>query len=211
MTMWSKTARRVAIWASGAFVAATAAVAQSCPEGRSPLEIEGHILCLPVSKPPPFIVKDKNGKVTSLSWRQIDQLPAASPAPRGSSHLSVEKGLFLPPTIEQTEPYDLPNMRKIIYGRDTYLYPQGVTLNGQPFQLSCNELSFNPAAAMQGGQDCEINAVLATGIRIRVFISTVVWDGDPAWPRLDGHWTETWPSYLAKLEAGINNLISIQK
>jgi hypothetical protein len=170
MTMWSKTARRVAIWASGAFVAATAAVAQSqsCPEGRSPLEIEGHILCLPVSKPPPFIVKDENGKVTSLSWGLIDQLPAASPAPRGSSYLHVEKGLFFPPTIEQTEPYDLPNMRKIIYGRLTTLYPQGVTLNGQPFQLRCNELSVNPARAMQGGQDCQIDAFLATGIRIHV-------------------------------------------
>lgn len=168
----------------------------------------GRTLCLPDSSLP-SIGKDESGEVSWLTWNNLDKVPAAAPVPRGSFYLVVERGIYVQPPLEKTEPSDLPDMRQIPQGRSTFLFPEQAKLNGQSFQLECH-LSINPQGAQKGGYDCQIVTVVASGIRIRVHFETVVWADGPAWPPLDSHWTWTWPPYLADLEAGINNLLSLQ-
>jgi hypothetical protein len=187
----------------------TAAFAQNCAEDRTPLVMGGHTLCLPTESLP-HIFLNENGEAYLLNWSNIANIAAAAPVPPGTFHLSVMLGSYNSPTAEQTESSDLPGIRQIISGRSTYLFPSGVFLNEQPFQLRCNKISINPQHALQGGQDCEIDAYLAPDLWINLNFGTVVWADGPAWPKLDENWGETWPPYLANLEAGINNLLSIQ-
>jgi hypothetical protein len=188
--------------------ATTAAFAQSCAADRTALKMADHTLCLPISIPP-SVFKDGDGKVNLLVWSNTMSLPAAAPVPAGTFHLSVDIGQYNSPPLEKTQPSDLPDMRQIIETSSTFLFPLGVEFNGKSFRLQCRD-SINPQTALKGGQDCQIDAMIATGLRINVHFGTVVWGNGPAWPRLDKQWINTWPPYLAALGTGINNLLSIQ-
>lgn len=194
---------------------ATAAFAQDCSEDRTPLEMAGHTLCL-LNTAMPSISRREDGSVHSLVWSTPERLPAEAQLPPGTFYLIVELGQSNEPSSEETESSDLPEMRQSTNGLATHLFPSlqrfhpsNAHLNGQPFTLECKE-AVEPKRRKQGGQDCQIYSMVAAGIRVHVFLGTVDWVG-PAWPRLDEHWVETWPPYLADLGADINNLLSIQQ
>lgn len=194
--------------------AAATAETQACEADRTPIEMAGHTLCL-LNTAMPSISRLQDGSIHSLVWGPSERLPKEAQFPPGTSYVIVEAGHFIARSLEQTGPSNLPEMRQTTDGLATHLFPslkrfhpQNARLNGQPFILECRD-SINPAADQIGGQDCEISAKLAEGLRVHVFLGTVDWAG-PAWPRLDEHWVDTWPPFLAQLERGINTLLFIQ-
>jgi hypothetical protein len=197
---------------------ATAAIAQTCTADRTPLEMAGHTLCL-LNTAMPSIDRREDGSVRSLVWSSPERLPAEVKLPTGTFYLIVELDSHIPlqllsPTLDESKPSNLPMMRETIDNLVTLptrkrLHPVEARLNGKPFVLECAE-AIEPRRKGLGGHDCQLISQFAPGIWLEVHLGTVDWAHEPAWPRLGETWVETWPPYLADLETGINNLLSIQ-
>jgi hypothetical protein len=199
-------------------LAATAAMAQTCTADRTPLEMAGHTLCL-LNTAMPSIHRREDGSVRSLVWSRPERLPAEVKLPTGTFYLIVELDSHIPPqllspTLDESEPSNLPMMRETIDNLVTLpirkrLHPVEARLNGKPFVLECGK-AIEPRRKSLGGDDCKLISESALGIWLEVHLGTVDWAHEPAWPRLDATWVKTWPSYLDALGTGINNLLSIQ-
>lgn len=199
----------------------TAAFAQGCAEDRTPLEMAGHTLCL-LSTAMPKIGRRDDGSVSYLVWGTPERLPAEVQLPPGTFYLIVELGSHIPPalispSLEESDPSDLPMMRETPYSQvkarfptRKRLHPVQARLNGQPFVLECGE-AIEPRRKVLGGHDCQLISQFVSGIWLEVHFGTVDWGHGPAWPRLDQNWAETWPPYLADLGSSLNNLLSIQQ
>ena len=215
------TSRRIAAASMTLIFAATAAFAQTCPADRTPLEMARHTLCL-LNTAMPKIFRSEDGTVNSLSWSYPERFPPEVQLPPGTFHLIVETDTHIPPaqispSLEDSEPSDLPLMRETPYSQvgarfptRKRLHPLQARLNGQPFVLECGE-AIAPHRKGLGAHDCQLISQFASGIWLEVHLATVDWTHGPAWPRLDQTWAETWPPYLDDLGSGISNLLSIQQ
>lgn len=184
-----------------------AAEARACEQDRTAIEMAGHTLCL-LNTAMPSISRLEDGSVHSLVWSHPERFPPEVRVPPGTFYLIVEVGQHNTPSMEETEPSSLPEMRQKSDLNRIFLYPQRVRINDQPFRLECNA-AIAPHRK-PGAQDCKIVFLAASKIRVEVYFGTVDWAG-PAWPQLDGRWAEAWKPFLSELGAGINNLLSIQQ
>lgn len=184
-----------------------------CSESRMPLEMAGNTLCL-LSSAMPYIGRDKDGQVHYLTWSHPERLPSGAKLPPGVFHLTLELGQIATPTMDMTNPSEIPEMReakaehiasKRLFPTTKRFYPLHAHLNGQSFSVECRD-SINPEHAQKGGQDCQIDAPFMKGVRINVHFGTVIWVQEQAWPRLDESWNQTWPPYLDDLGASITKL-----
>ncbi len=212
------------MWAVGliaGLVCGPATKAQACSSGRTALEMAGHTLCL-LDTAMPSIDRREDGSVRSLVWSTPERLPADVHLPTGTFYLIVELDSHIPlwllsPSLEESEPSNLPMMRETTYNQTKArfptrkrLHPVEARLNGQPFVLECG-VAIEPRRKSLGGHDCQLISQFAPGIWLEIHLGTVDWVHQPAWPKLDETWVATWPPYLADLGSGLRNLLSIQQ
>jgi hypothetical protein len=202
-------------WVLGALLAVWSGVAtaEDCPKDRTPLEMAGHVLCLPTDAMP-NVRRDENGEVTSISWDKLDQISHAEPVPYGSLWLFVDSIKYKAPSFSKMNGSKLPGMMQISSARSVSLYPVNSRLWGNVYRIDCHDAS-KQKRKDSGGLDCEILSALTDTLRVRVVLVTGFWSrgsqGEKqAWPDLNANWQESWPTYTKNLEAGINNLISLQ-
>jgi hypothetical protein len=160
---------------------AVESAAQTCPENRTPLEMEGHTLCL-LNTAMPSIRRREDGTVKSLSWSHPERFPLDVQLPPGTFHLIVESDTHIPlaqisPSLEESEPSDLPQMRETTDSLATlrtrkWLHPLKARINGQPFVLECSE-AIDPRRESLGAHDCELISEFAPGLWLEVHLGTV--------------------------------------
>lgn len=202
-------------WVLGVLFAIWSGVAsaEDCPKDRTPLEMAGHVLCLPTDAMP-NVRRGENGEVISISWDKLDQISHAEPVPYGSLWLFIDSIKYKSPSLSKMDESKLPEMMQITSFRSVSLYPKESRLWGGVYRIDCRD-ALIPAREERGALDCEILAALTDTLRVRVVLATGIWPGwspieKNAWPDLDEGWLKTWPTYIENLESGVNNLISLQ-
>ena len=208
-------ALRMRVWILGTLLAVWSGVAtaEGCPKDRTPLEMAGHVLCLPTDAMP-NVRRDENGDVISLSWDKLDQISHAKPVPYGSLWLFIQSIEHQPPPFSKMDKSNLPGMMQLAAPRGSFLYPVDSRLWGNVYEIYCRD-ALAPVRKERGDLDCDITSKITDTLRVEVVFVTGLWSrgspvGKQAWPDLDANWQESWPAYIENLEAGINNLISLQ-
>ena len=212
-------ALRMRVWVLGTLfvVWSGVATAEGCPKDRTPLEMAGHVLCLPTDAMP-NVRRDENADVISLNWDKLDKISHADPVPYGSLWLFIDSIKYKPPSFSKMNRSKLPGMMQITSPRSLSLYPEESRLWGGVYRIDCRD-ALQPERKERGDLDCDITSKLTDTLRVEVVFVTGFWprrspEGSlvetQAWPDLDENWQESWPAYIENLETGINNLISLQ-
>jgi hypothetical protein len=198
------------VWILGALFAVWSGVAwaEGCPKDRTPLEMAGHLLCLPTDAMP-LIQRNESGDINGLVWQYPNKLRLDIPPPNGTVYIIIENTNFDIPPETAMQDHNLPELWMIASGRYTTIYPKKSRLWGEMYQIQCNA-ALDPMRNEHGWHDCTIKARVSSGISGRIFIATGEINNSSAWPEFDKKWVETWPTYLESIEATITNLLSIQ-
>jgi hypothetical protein len=168
----------------------------TCDESQTSIELRNATVCVAsgINFTP---VADGHGDVFSIAIKNYDTVVAD--APHGTHDAALFARRFVQPDPQRLVRADRPFVRALHEGRLTYLQPEGLTLFGAPFLLRCGP-ALAPHLSEQGAESCILFARFDDSLSVEVRLGTIIWQGEPAWPALDGNAPNSWIAPLERLE-----------